>query len=378
MKDGKIIIARLWPRYNGGIESRTPVILGINPQKYKTICVYLNRNSNEQNFFEQKGIKTFYVSQKRKFSVFNILAIWKLSKLLKREKVDILHCHKHKPTIYGTIAAKFAGVPVIISHVHGLNRSRNFKRKFMNRFIFKRVSKIVTVGQAVKKDVLRDNPSVCADKVFSLGNSIDYGRFADVKISKEQAKKNIGLPEKSFVFGTVGRLVPTKGQTFLLDAFAIVKQKMSQAELVFIGKGRLESQLKEKADKMGLADSVHFLASRSDIPQVLKAMDVFVLPSIAEGLPRSLLEAMAAGLPCVATAVGGIVEILGDGEFGLLVLAKSDQALAKAMMQFIVMPESEKNNIIEKAKQHIRDCYTHKVVIEKLQNVYEDAYAKTN
>ena len=378
MKDGKIIIARLWPRYNGGIESRTPVILGINPQKYKTICVYLNRNSNEQNFFEQKGIKTFYVSQKRKFSVFNILAIWKLSKLLKREKVDILHCHKHKPTIYGTIAAKFAGVPVIISHVHGLNRSRNFKRKFMNRFIFKRVSKIVTVGQAVKKDVLRDNPSVCADKVFSLGNSIDYGRFADVKISKEQAKKNIGLPEKSFVFGTVGRLVPTKGQAFLIDAFAKVKQKKSEAELIFIGKGRLESQLKEKADKMGLADSVHFLGKRSDIPQILRAMDVFVLPSIAEGLPRSLLEAMAAGLPCVATVVGGIVEILGDGEFGLLVPAENAQALAKAMMQFVVMPELEKNNIIEKAKQHIRDCYTHKVVIEKLQNVYEDAYAKTN
>ena len=378
MKDGKIIIARLWPRYNGGIESRTPVILGINPQKYKTICVYLNRNSNEQNFFEQKGINTFYVSKKRKFPVFNILAIWKLSKLLKREKVDILHCHKHKPTIYGTIAAKFAGVPVIISHVHGLNRSRNFKRKFMNRFIFKRVSKIVTVGQAVKKDVLRDNPSVCADKVFSLGNSIDYGRFADVKISKEQAKKNIGLPEKSFVFGTVGRLVPTKGQAFLLEAFAKVKQKKSEAELIFIGKGRLESQLKEKADKMGLADSVHFLGKRSDIPQILRAMDVFVLPSIAEGLPRSLLEAMAAGLPCVATVVGGIVEILGDGEFGLLVPAENAQALAKAMMQFIVMPELEKNNIIEKAKQHIRDCYTHKVVIEKLQNVYEDAYAKTN
>ena len=378
MKDGKIIIARLWPRYNGGIESRTPVILGINPQKYKTICVYLNRNSNEQNFFEQKGINTFYVSKKRKFPVFNILAIWKLSKLLKREKVDILHCHKHKPTVYGTIAAKFAGVPVIISHVHGLNRSRNFKRKFMNRFIFKRVSKIVTVGQAVKKDVLRANPSVCADKVFSLGNSIDYGRFADVKISKEQAKKNIGLPEKSFVFGTVGRLVPTKGQAFLLEAFAKVKQKKSEAELIFIGKGRLESQLKEKADKMGLADSVHFLGKRSDIPQILRAMDVFVLPSIAEGLPRSLLEAMAAGLPCVATVVGGIVEILGDGEFGLLVPAENAQALAKAMMKFIVMPELEKNNIIEKAKQHIRDCYTHKVVIEKLQNVYEDAYAKTN
>ncbi|MCK5226407.1 MAG: glycosyltransferase, partial [Planctomycetes bacterium] len=140
----------------------------------------------------------------------------------------------------------------------------------------------------------------------------------------------------------------------------------------------LESQLKEKADKMGLADSVHFLGKRSDIPQILRAMDVFVLPSIAEGLPRSLLEAMAAGLPCVATVVGGIVEILGDGEFGLLVPAENAQALAKAMMQFVVMPELEKNNIIEKAKQHIRDCYTHKVVIEKLQNVYEDAYAKTN
>jgi len=108
MKNGKIVIVRLWHRYQGKVPSRAPVLLNFDPQKYQTICVYLMRNNRKANFFEEHGWKVFYLSNKKFFRVFNFSAIWKLARILRREKVDIIHCHMHQATVYGTIAAKIA------------------------------------------------------------------------------------------------------------------------------------------------------------------------------------------------------------------------------------------------------------------------------
>src|SRR4030042_318874 len=115
MHNGKIIVARLWPGFGGGIESYTPVILGINPEKYETIFIHLTKNSNNPNIFEQKGKKVFYITEQPHLPLFRPVVFLKLAKILKNEGVDILHCHKHKSTVYGTIAAKKAGVPIILS-----------------------------------------------------------------------------------------------------------------------------------------------------------------------------------------------------------------------------------------------------------------------
>jgi len=370
MKNNKIIVARLWHKYGGGVKSRAPIILGINPEKYQTICIYLTKSSEEPNFFEEKGLKVFYISRKRAFHMFDLWAVWKLSRVLKREKVDILHCHRHRATVYGTIAAKLAGVPVVFAHVHGLNRSKNPRRKFINWVVLRWVDKILTVGEAVKEDVLRDNPAVRPEQIISVGNSIDCEWFAQVQITKQQAKESIGLEPKSFVFGTVGRLAPTKGQSYLIEAFANVKREIPTAQLILIGTGRSESQLKEQAHEMGLTNSIHFLGQRSDIPRILRAMDVFVLSSLAEGMPRSLLEAMAAGVPCVGTNVGGTPEILADGEFGYLVQPKDVNALADAMIGFAKETEQQRQILTQEAKQRITDKYSHDVIRKKLENVY--------
>lgn len=376
MNNDKIKIARLWSKYEGYVTSRASIIHGLDPGRFTTICIYLAKESQTPNPYTEKGLDVFYVSEKKSSAGINLFKIIKLAKILKEQKVDILHCHRHKATVHGVIAAKLAGVNIVFSHVHGLSRSKRTKRKLINRFILKYVTKILAVGEAVRQDVLKSNPFLPPEKVISLGNSIDIQRFANAQMSKENARADLGLDQDSIVFGAVGRLVPTKGFSYLIKAFAKAKMSLPKAELIFAGRGRLKTQLQNCAKEQNVETSVHFLGTQTDMTKVYKAMDAFVLSSIAEGLPRSLLEAMACRIPTVATNVGSVSEIMANGTFGSLVPPKEIDTLAKAMVDISQMPNSEKTGLTEKACDHIKKNYSHQVVIKKLQECYRLEYEK--
>jgi glycosyltransferase involved in cell wall biosynthesis len=371
MRNGKIIIARLWPRFSGEIPSVAPVIFGINPQKYETIYIYLAKNSSSPNIFEQKGKKVFYITQNPKLSSYNLAGFLKLTAILKNQGVDILHCHKHISTFYGTIAGKMAKVPIILAHVHGMGRTRNFNRKLLNRFTLPKVDKILAISKAVRNDILQNNFSIPEDKVINLDNSIDYDYFASSVCDKQAVRREFGIPENFFVFATAARLVPTKGLRYLIRAFAQIKKQLRNVELLIAGTGRLQDRLEKRAVKLGCRDSVHFIGHIDNMPEFYSAVDVFVLPSVAEGLPKVIIEAMAAGILCIATNVGGIPEILDNGRFGLIIPPKDTNALAEVMLRAANMPQQEKSTIISAAKEHIRKNYNHDVMIKKVEKIYD-------
>jgi glycosyltransferase involved in cell wall biosynthesis len=376
MNNDKIKIARLWSKYEGQITSRASIIHGLDPENFTTICIYLAKESQALNPYAEKGLDVFYASEKKISKGFNLCRIIKLAKILKEQKVDILHCHRHKATVHGVIAAKIAGVNIVFSHVHGLSRSKRTKRKLINRFILKYVTKLLAVGDAVRQDILKSNPFLSPEKVISLGNSIDIQRFSEAKISKEDARADLGLDQENIVFGAVGRLVPTKGFSYLIKAFAKAKLSVPKAKLFFAGQGRMKTQLRNCAKEQNIEGSVHFLGTQSDMPKVYKAMDVFVLSSIAEGLPRSLLEAMACRIPTIATDVGSVLEIMDNGTLGSLVPPKDIDALAKAMIDLSQMTKSKKNELTEKAYTHVKENYSNHVVIKKIQEIYSLEYEK--
>jgi glycosyltransferase involved in cell wall biosynthesis len=378
MRDGKIIVARLWPGFGGGVESYTPVILGIKPEKYETIFIHLTKNSDNPNIFEEKGKKVFYITEKPRLPFFRPLVFLKLANLLKKESVDILHCHKHKSTVYGTIAGRLAGVPIILAHVHGLGRTRNFSRRLLNRFILSGVDKILTVGQAVKDDVLRNNPSVKPAKVINVGNTIDLDYFSSAVYDKQTIPGKFGIPQNSFVFATAGRLAPTKGQQYLISAFARIRKQLPNARLLIAGTGELKEELEKQALSLGCDSSVHFLGNVDNMPEFYSAVDVFVLPSIAEGLPRTLIEAIASGVLCIASNVGGIPEILDNGRFGILVPPKDENALADAMLAAANMPRQEKLSVISTANNYIKENYSHNAAIKRIEKIYDSLAAEKN
>jgi len=367
----KINLALLWPRYNNTVTSLNDLVLRFDKERFNVIFIYLSGYGVEKNLIEEAGYEVFYLSNFKRVNSFRFSILFRLVKILKKHNVDILHCHRHKSTVYGTVAAVFAKTPVVMAHVHGLGRSRNFRRKLINFFLFKKINKIVPVAKSVREDVLKNNWSVPEEKIFVLENSIDYRRFADVSISKADAKQMLGLPSDVFVFGTVGRLAPTKGPSYLIKAFVNIKEKMPKAHLILLGAGPLKEELQQQVAEASVYQSVHFLGYRNNIEVLLKAMDVFVLSSIAEGMPRAILEAMAAGVPCIATEVGGIPEIISDNNVGVLVPPKDSEALAEEMIKLAKMPEKKQQKFVDNARQKVYSCYSHKVVMRKLENIYE-------
>jgi glycosyltransferase involved in cell wall biosynthesis len=172
------------------------------------------------------------------------------------------------------------------------------------------------------------------------------------------------------VYGTVGRLAETKGQRILLEAFAKVYEKYPKSWLVIAGKGRLESELRAFAIELNIHERVLFLGYRTDIPAVLRACDVFVLPSIAEGLPGALLEAMATGIPVIASRVGGVPEILSSPSLGMMVSPSSLDELTTAMEGLCNMDEVERNGIGDLLRERVLEEFTKEKMTSTISKEY--------
>ncbi len=372
MKSGRITLALLWSRYDGKVTSVNDLVLRLDKNRFNVIFCFLGGHAGEKNLLREAGYEVLYLSNAKKLSAFRFSVVFRLVKILKERKVDVLHCHAHKATIYGAMAGALAGTPVVLAHVHGLGRSRNLRRKLTNFLLFREIDRIICVADSVKEDVLRSNWRLPAEKAAVLENSVDYDRFAGVSISKADARQMLGLSSDAFVFGTIARFGPFKGHNFLVSAFEKVKTEIPSAHLILVGEGPFKQDIQQQAAAAGIAEAVPFLGQRSDIPELLRAMHAFVLPSIgSEGMPRVLLEAMAVGVPCIGTDVGGTPELLRDGDTGCIVPPRDADALAGAMMTLVNMPEQELKGLVERARESIRTHFSHDVVAKKLGSIYE-------
>jgi glycosyltransferase involved in cell wall biosynthesis len=375
----KINVAWLSQRYIEGdscFPGNTRVMDKLSEQNFNLAFIYLGKSSSAPNILETLGYKVTYLRQSRAMKVLDSVTLWKLIRYLRDNPTDILHCHRHKATLYGSLAAWVAGVPVVFAHVHGLKRTRTILRRFTNRIIHNKVTNIIAVSDAVREDVIAFNPSLPREKVLTIRNSIDVDKFSHVRIGKQEARTMLGLPKESIIFGTVGRLVPTKGQSYLIDAFARVRRSVSNAHLVFVGEGPLESILRHQAADLGCLDVTTFTGQRSDIPILLRAFDCFLLPSIAEGLGLSLLEAMAASLPCIASNIGGIPEIIINETLGHLVPAKDPEALAEAMMNCVDASEDARHEMGRAASALVKTSFSTDIYVKRIQQLYETALSE--
>lgn len=372
MRNGKKVIARVFSAYDGPVDyylfDRMKMV---DPNKFETICIYLKKRSEEPNPLEKEGFKCFYISRQKYFKCFNLVAIFKLARIFKESKVDVLHCNRHQATVYSVMASMFAKVPVILSHVHGLSRSKSLRRKLIYWLLGHKISAFLACSNGVGNDILANFPSVKNSQVIVLVNSIDYDRYVNAVVNRDEFRSKLGIGREDFVFGTVARFGPYKGHSVLIQAFQKVKQQIPAAKVVFVGDGPKREQINEQVKQSGLEDSVHFLGRRSDVQLLLKIFDVFVLPSIgSEGMPLSILEAMSTGVPCISTNISGIPEIINSNKVGMVVDSGDVDSLAEAMLKFCNMPKKDVRLLCEKAQKRVLDNFNHKAVVLQLQEVY--------
>ncbi|MHC4517777.1 MAG: glycosyltransferase [Planctomycetota bacterium] len=376
MKNGKIVVARLFSKYLGGsagfIGQRMKMV---DRKRFETIAVYLSRLSDAPNELPEHGIECFYLSD-APLTSFRYSVLRKLTRILRAQAVDILHCNRHKATFYGALAARSAGGSAVISHIHGLNRCRNTVRRLIYRYLLSpRINCAIGCAEAVRDDIRKNYPGL-HEKAISLANSIDYEKYADAQIDRAEYRKALGLSPDSFVFLFVGRFAPTKGLGYLTHAFASAAHSNERAHLLLVGDGRDREQVEGGFVAAGIRDRVTMTGRRSDIPALLACADCFVMSSIAEGMPLSIMEAMAAGLPVISTDVGGVAELLGKGRYGRLVPSRDAVTLADAMLEMLAMEQAAVDALTIRARNRIIENHSHQRIVKQLEQVYERLVSK--
>jgi len=354
------------------------VVKGIDNSRFTHIICYLGENRGGKNTLTEQGYEVIYLGfKKRHLDRFNPLVLAKLSRILRGKNIDLLHCHKHKPAVYGVLASLVSGRIPVIEHVHGLSRTRSINRRLANLVIYRFINKVIAVSDSVRQDIIQSNWRVDPSKIITVKNCIDLTTIDAISISKNEARSRIGLAEDEIVFGTVGRLASTKGQSFLIEAFSKVRTQLKHSRLVIIGSGPLLGELEKLAKNLGVYPRVLFTGYRNDIFEILKGFDIFVLPSLAEGLSIALLEAMASRLPVIASRVGGIPEVFGNSDCGKLVPSKNIHALASAMIDIASLDDYSKKALGKHGRHRIEDEFTTDIMIKKLTGIYESVLTKT-
>ena len=297
---------------------------------------------------EAAGIRHIAVPMTRRMSPLqDVKALQDLTRVFQREHVDIVHTHTPKPGLLGQMAARLAGVPVVVNTLHGFYFHDHMKPLPRRFFIF------MEQLAAVNRDwILSQNPedirTAIAEHIADaaiiepLGNGIDLQRFSPAAVSAAEVqatRHELGFDDDDVVFGFVGRLVEEKGLLEFFDAAASLRARYPQLKLLVIGPDdtdKPDATGAAAARSRGLADDVAvFTGLRHDLPRLYAAMDVFVLPSHREGFPRAPMEAAAMGKPVIATNIRGCRETVDDGVTGMLVPLKDAASLARAMASAI-------------------------------------------
>lgn len=261
----------------------------------------------------------------------------RMARLFRSLRPDVVHS-RNWTCVDAIIGARLAGVPIVIHSEHGREATdpegRNPIRRVGRRLLSPMVDQFVTVSRDLGRWLVEDI-GISGHKVMSICNGVDTERFSPG--GRQAARAALGIGPESIVIGTVGRLDPVKDHVGLLHAFGQLAAD-PRALLVIVGDGPTRATLAATAAGLGVGGRVRLLGERDDVPAVLTGFDIFVLSSIAEGMSNVILEAMATGLPAVATRVGGNPELVADGTSGFLVEPGSPAALANALRRYLGDP----------------------------------------
>ena len=292
-----------------------------------------------------------------------------LIKLIRDRRVAILHTHEFFMNTVGLAASRLTGIPLVAT-VHGKNYyAERFRRRLAYRLVGKFAGQMVAVSDDVR-DFLVQRVGVPVGRIRVVSNGVPV----DEKPSHARLstlRRNLGLNGHIRVVGTVGSLYPVKGHKYLIDAAVHVIRRCPDVTFLLVGRGGLREELEAQAISVGVAPYIRFLGHRDDVPDLLGVCDLFVLPSLSEGMPLALLEAMAAGVPSVAARVGGVREVIEDGKSGVLIPPGDSHALAEGIIKLL-----EDRTLARQMGKYARDAVVRRFSVSRMVDDYKKIYAR--
>lgn len=313
-----------------------------------------------------RGIPLLLVDMKGKFDLHAIL---RLARYLKQEHIQVVNTHSGIDSWVGALAAKLAGTPVLVRTRH-LNLP--LKRSWLN-FVHYLPDSVVTCGEAMRHQ-LADRCGFPANQLTNIPTGIDFARFQPSK-SRDEARHGLGLAADAYVVLMVGVIRGVKRHEVALRAFHELAAARTKAELLLAGEGPMMPDMKRLASELGIADKVHFLGHREDVPDLMTAADLLLLTSRSEGVPQAVTQALGMGLPVVATAVGGVPELVIHEKTGLLVPPENPKAAAEAMLRLGNDPLFAAR-LGEEGRRHALSEFSLDAMLNKTEHLFEALLAK--
>jgi glycosyltransferase involved in cell wall biosynthesis len=330
----------------GGVPSHVLLLLeGLCRRGYRITLACAHCTPAHGAALEALGVRLLHLDLRRLLSpVADLRAFAALYRLIREEEFDIVHTHMSKAALLGGLAGWLGGAPVVVNTAHNLGSIALPKAWLRGLFwLYDKLllsitaDSVITVTDRLRAEVVARR-IVGSSRVRAIPNGLRPRPTLDDTEAGEARNAllaEIGAGPGTLVVGSVARLVWFKGLDALIAALPAVAEACPECRLVLVGDGPMRAQLEQQAQALGVGERVAFLGERHDVERMLPAFDVFTLPSVSEGMPMTILEAMQASRPVVATSVGGVPELVADGESGLLVAPRDPAALADALIRLL-------------------------------------------
>jgi len=321
----------------------------LNDAEYQSmlVCGSIEPGEGDMSYYaEQHGVRPFIVPELSRSlnPIRDLRTLWKLWRVIRREKPDVVHTHTAKAGFVGRWAAKLAGVPVIVHTFHGHVFEGYFgPRKTqmfigLERFTSRITDVILTLTEGLRRELVDKYHITRPERITVLPLGLDLQPFADTPRKSGVFRQAWGIAPDAPLVGISGRFVTVKNHALFVEAAAKIHAARPDARFVMIGDGELRAQVEAQIDALGLREVVIITGWLRDLTVAYADMDIFVISSVNEGTPVTIIEALSAGCPVVATRVGGLADLLEGGRFGTLTPSGDRDALAAGVLAVLAEP----------------------------------------
>lgn len=392
----RIRVLRIIARLNVGGPALHGVILndGLQRRGFETLLAYGAHGPDEgslDHLPRDRGLSAVYVpALGRSIRPWNdAQAFVAVRRLIREWRPDVVHTHTAKAGALGRLAAALSNATksrrarcAVVHTFHGhvfsgyFGRATSFAVRIAERGLSRVTDRIVTISESQRRDIVERYRIAAPERVTVVPLGLELERFRECPVVAPGARARLGLKDDEFVVGYVGRLVPIKDVGTLIRAVALARRRVPRVRLLVAGDGECRRALQQIAASLDLADAAIFLGWRDDVVALYASMDMFALSSLNEGTPVSLIEALAAGLPVVATDVGGVRDVLREGRLGALVPPRHPEGLADRICE-VAQDRAAARLQAESARQDVRARYGADQLTAQMAALYEEVLDMT-